>query len=104
VDIQSVPRNEPAHKAPPPSSPALGHYAKGPPAALFLSGATGLTGRFNEGFLLRRLHAPASPVIRSNLSFRFGNSSPYSSRGFSRRASMMYGRKGLEPLAMPMAA
>ena len=78
MDIQSVPRNEPAHKAPPPSSPALGHYAKGPPAALFLSGATGLTGRFNEGFLLRRLHAPASPVIRSNLSFRFGNSSPYS--------------------------
>src|SRR5689334_14945878 len=26
---RSVPRNEPAHKAPPPSSPALGYYAKG---------------------------------------------------------------------------
>src|SRR5690348_8020900 len=33
---RSVPRNEPAHKAPPPSSPALGRYAKGPPAAVVL--------------------------------------------------------------------
>jgi integrase/recombinase XerC len=32
-DPRSVPRNEPAHKAPPPSSPALGNYAKGLPAA-----------------------------------------------------------------------
>src|SRR5580692_8170253 len=33
---RSVPRNEPAHKAPPPSSPALGYYAKGLPAAVVL--------------------------------------------------------------------
>src|ERR1700757_5406675 len=33
---RSVPRNEPAHKAPPPSSPALGHYAKELPAAVVL--------------------------------------------------------------------
>src|SRR5258708_24795486 len=33
---RSAPRNEPAHKAPPPSSPALGHYAKGLPAAVVL--------------------------------------------------------------------
>src|SRR3954452_15891704 len=35
-DPRSVPRNEPAHKAPPPSSPALGRYAKGLPAAVIL--------------------------------------------------------------------
>src|SRR6516225_8709672 len=35
-DPRSVPRNEPAQKAPPPSSPALGHLAKGPPAAVVL--------------------------------------------------------------------
>src|SRR6202011_1175825 len=35
-DPRSVPRNEPAHKAPPPSSPALGNYAKGLPAAVVL--------------------------------------------------------------------
>src|SRR6202011_5476257 len=37
-DPRSVPRNEPAHKAPPPSSPALGYYAKGLPAAVVLLG------------------------------------------------------------------
>src|SRR5947209_13000000 len=35
-DPRSVPRNEPVHKAPLPSSPALGRYAKGLPAAVIL--------------------------------------------------------------------
>src|SRR5580692_2874306 len=52
---RSVPRNEPAHKAPPPSSPALGYYAKGLPAAVVLLRRNRPTGRFNEGFLLRAL-------------------------------------------------
>src|SRR5437764_7225845 len=55
---RSVRRTEPFHKAPLPSSPALGRYAKGLPAAVIYYGATGPTGRFNEGLLLRRLQRP----------------------------------------------
>src|SRR3954452_2372467 len=56
-DPRSVPRNDPPIKL---------HHLHPPPSAItpkgyllpeFYSGATGLTGRFNEGFLLRRLHA-----------------------------------------------
>jgi hypothetical protein len=53
---RSVPRNEPAHKAPTPSSPALGYYAKGLPAAVVLLRRNRTDRPLHEGFLLRRLH------------------------------------------------
>src|ERR1700719_416113 len=55
---RSVPRNEPAHKAPPPSSPALGYYAKGLPAAVvFAPAQPDRSAASMRDFLLRRLHA-----------------------------------------------
>jgi len=54
---RSEPRSERAHKAPRPSSPALCRpNAKGYLLPDFCSGAPGISGRFNEGLLLRRLH------------------------------------------------
>src|SRR5277367_6795583 len=54
-DPRSVPRNEPVHIAPLPSSPALGRYAKGLPAAVILLRRNRTDRPLNEGFLLRRL-------------------------------------------------
>src|SRR5271169_4272617 len=56
-DPRSVPRTEPVHIAPLPSSPALGRYAKGLPAAVILLRRNRTDRPLNEGFLLRRLHA-----------------------------------------------
>src|ERR1700694_457544 len=54
---QSGPHSEPVHIAPRPSSPALCRsYAKGYLLPDFYSGATGISGRFTEGLLLRRVH------------------------------------------------
>src|SRR5271163_2918243 len=55
-DPRSVPRTEPVHIAPLPSSPALGRYAKGLPAAVILLRRNRTDRPLNEGFLLRRLH------------------------------------------------
>src|SRR5208282_2682763 len=54
-DPRSVPRTEPVHIAPLPSSPALGRYAKGLPAAVILLRRNRTDRPLNEGFLLRRL-------------------------------------------------
>src|SRR5271163_1194784 len=54
-DPRSVPRTEPVHLAPLPSSPALGRYAKGLPAAVILLRRNRTDRPLNEGFLLRRL-------------------------------------------------
>src|SRR5271168_4476481 len=56
-DPRSVPRTEPVHIAPLPSSPALGRYAKGLPAAVILLRRNRTDRPLNEGFLLRRLQA-----------------------------------------------
>src|SRR5271168_5032218 len=58
-DPRTVPRTEPVHIAPLPSSPALGRYAKGLPAAVILLRRNRTDRPLNEGFLLRRLHRPA---------------------------------------------
>src|SRR5271155_412990 len=66
-DPRSVPRTEPVHIAPLPSSPALGRYAKGLPAAVILLRRNRTDRPLNEGFLLRRLQkvfcalAPPAP-------------------------------------------
>src|SRR5208282_4022653 len=67
-DPRSVPRTEPVHIAPLPSSPALGRYAKGLPAAVILLRRNRTDRPLNEGFLLRRLHRSAS-VAASSLRF-----------------------------------
>ena len=54
---RSAPHSEPVHRAPRPSSPALCQSAKSYPLPDFYSGATGQSGRFTEGFCLRRLQA-----------------------------------------------
>src|SRR5271155_1972844 len=59
-DPRSVPRTEPVHIAPLPSSPALGRYAKGLPAAVILLRRNRTDRPLNEGFLLRRLHPVSS--------------------------------------------
>src|SRR5271170_894326 len=61
-DPRSVPRTEPVHIAPLPSSPALGRYAKGLPAAVILLRRNRTDRPLNEGFLLRRLQL----LIRSH--------------------------------------
>src|SRR5271169_893817 len=60
-DPRSVPRTEPVHIAPLPSSPALGRYAKGLPAAVILLRRNRTDRPLNEGFLLRRLQTWAWP-------------------------------------------
>src|SRR5271154_4179807 len=60
-DPRSVPRTEPVHIAPLPSSPALGRYAKGLPAAVILLRRNRTDRPLNEGFLLRRLQIPPHP-------------------------------------------
>src|SRR5208282_5141077 len=60
-DPRSVPRTEPVHIAPLPSSPALGRYAKGLPAAVILLRRNRTDRPLNEGFLLRRLQPSVPP-------------------------------------------
>src|SRR5271155_4294517 len=60
-DPRSVPRTEPVHIAPLPSSPALGRYAKGLPAAVILLRRNRTDRPPNEGFLLRR-NRPDRPL------------------------------------------
>ena len=54
------------HLHPPPSAITPKGYL--PPE--FYSGATGLTGRFNEGFLLRRLHSAKSAPLERRFAVR----------------------------------
>src|SRR5271167_212912 len=63
-DPRSVPRTEPVHIAPLPSSPALGRYAKGLPAAVILLRRNRTDRPLNEGFLLRRLHHVVNNTVR----------------------------------------
>src|SRR5271170_7279652 len=66
-DPRSVPRTEPVHIAPLPSSPALGRYAKGLPAAVILLRRNRTDRPLNEGFLLRRSHRIELAVNSSNM-------------------------------------
>src|SRR5208283_1188451 len=61
---QSEPHSEHVHKAPRPSSPALClSNAKDHLLPDFYSGATGISGRFSEGLLLRRLQTQVSGSV-----------------------------------------
>src|SRR6266852_4701416 len=64
-DPRSEPRNEPAHKAPPPSSPALGHYAKGLPAAVVLLRRNRTDRPLQCGIFTPALTAQSSPAAHS---------------------------------------
>src|SRR5271155_506183 len=69
-DPRSVPRTEPVHIAPLPSSPALGRYAKGLPAAVILLRRNRTDRPLNEGFLLRRLQDQIAAAAH-NLRFAY---------------------------------
>src|ERR1700730_17158465 len=68
---QSGPHSEPFHIAPRPSSPALCRsYAKGYLLPDFYSGATGISGRFTEGLLLRRVQTGWGRAGRTSVKWR----------------------------------
>src|SRR5438067_12333498 len=56
LPLQSEPQNEPERIDPRSSSPGPCRFTTEVTCPDFYSGATGRSGRFGEGFLLRRLH------------------------------------------------
>ena len=71
---QSAPHSGPVRRAPRPSSPAPCQLtAKGYLLPDFYSGATGQSGRFTEGFCLRRLHRSVRAVLPGMIARQSGD-------------------------------